>query len=113
MHPAPEVARQLAVLTALAGRHGGLLLLHSPRQPAGLHVRALRALQSLHAALLPQQRGGPGPDVQLLHRPGLAHQLQHLLRLLLGLQHELQQAHEKNLYADIEAAWQALRTGMV
>lgn len=41
---------------------------------------------------LPPQRRGPGPDAQLLliHRPPLAHQLQHLPRL--GLRRQLGQA---------------------
>ena len=47
-------ARRLAVLAALAGRDRGLS--HCGEQPARLHVRALRALQPLHAALLARQR---------------------------------------------------------
>lgn len=43
-----------------------------------LTLRTHPALQ-VHGALLPRQRSGPGPDEQLLHRAGHAHQLQHLL----------------------------------
>ena len=54
VQPAPDQARRLAVLTALAGRDRGFLA-HCGEQPARLHVRALRALQPLHAALLARQ----------------------------------------------------------
>ena len=45
-----------------------------------------------------------------MHRPPLAHQLQHLLRLLRLRRVSSGKPSEKNLYADIDAAWQALRT---
>ena len=47
----------------------------------------------------------------MIHRPPLAHQLQHLLLRLLQLRRvSLGKPSEKNLYADIDATWQALRT---
>ncbi|XP_051837121.1 alpha/beta hydrolase domain-containing protein 17C isoform X1 [Antechinus flavipes] len=113
VQPAPEREGGLAVLPARAGRRRGLLLSHSPRQPAGLHVRPLRSQQSLHAALLARQRRGPGPDVQLLHWPRLPHQLQHLLLRLLGLRRQLGQAlgeeplrgHRRRLAGPANPVW--------
>lgn len=50
------------------------------------------ACPQVHGALLSRQRRGPGPDEQLLHWPGLPHQLQHLLLRLLRLWCQLGQA---------------------